>query len=941
MTTAGVTLHALAEAAQAASPEEMAARACAWLARRLRAPWVEALAAEEGRLRRWAGVGLPWPQEGLEAPQLAAAAEAAEPVSVAPPPWAAALGARVGMAAPVLVEGKVWGIVAAYRRRPFLRRHQEAMALAAAVLGLGLGRWRLARELAEASVRLKAITDNPHHLVCELDREGRIVGLSEAFFGLIGAPGKSLLGRPVTAFLHPADLPAVLEAIKAPWGRVFFRWWHPRGEWVWLDGVGSRFRTPAGEPRGLILLRDISQEKNLEEALAAVKEEKEAILETLREGVVILDLGLRVEWANTVMEALTGRPRPQLVGLPLDSLLAPERRGRVQEAVFRCLAEGEETTRIDVDLEAGDGERIPVEMALRLLRHGQRPVALVASFVDLRERKEREERIREQQEFLEVVLNSLTDGVYLVDDQRRIVWANEAMERLTGYSRQELVGRPISSLVSPEHDALAQEMRRRKLRGEARVTRYEVEFITKDGRRLPVEIHSALLCGREGAGVAVAIARDISERRLMQERLAYMADHDPLTGLFNRRRFLEELERELDRLARYGGQAAFLWLDLDGFKEVNDRFGHAVGDQVLQEVARVLQESVRRSDVVGRLGGDEFGVLLLHAEEEEAREVAHRIRSSLAKITVPGGAPIRVSASVGIAMLGGEGLAVQELLVRADRAMYHAKRRGDGHGVSVWGRELGRGGHEEVSWVRRAMDEGLLRLYCQPILDLRRGRITRYELLLRVVEGDEVLPPAPFIREAEQEGLIGEVDRWVMQEAARLLRRLGRETALHVDVHINLSGQSISRPDLVAALRGLPSWDGRLVLEVTETTAIADLEEAHRYMLEFKALGCKFAVDDFGVGYSSLYHLTRLPFDFLKLDGSLIRELAHRAADQVVVRHVVRAAEELGLEVVAEQVEDEETLALLREMGVHYAQGYHIGRPRPLEEEWPQLAASS
>ncbi len=927
------TVRRFLQEAAHASFLEVALHLCTWLARHLHAPWVEVLEKRQGAWRRLAGYGFPYPHHCPEEPSLATLAGLRHPVATSPPQWAAVLGAKVGLVAPVWAEEGPWGLVLAYRRLPFRRAHQETMALAALML-------TMARQLQGARARWGVILQNPHHLVCELDSEGRVLWLSEAFFGPRGAHTHRLLGRPVSALLHPDDLPRVLAAMQGRWGRVSFRWWNLRGGWIWLDGVGGRFLTPEGDFRGLILLRDITPQRELEEALAAEKEERETILQTLREGIVVLDLGLTVTWANRAMESLTGRQSQQLEGEAIESILAPGQGGHLREAVFRCVGEGEEMVCAEVELRTAEGALIPTEVAIRPVRHGSRPVALVASFIDLRERRQQEQRIRQQQQFLENVLDSMTDGVYLVDKERRIIWANEAFELMIGCPRQELLGMSIATFIAPEYQALALEMRRRKERGEAQVTRYEMELVARDGRRFPVEIHSALLHGGEMEGIAVAIVRDMTERKRWEAQLAYMADHDPLTGLFNRRRLLEELEREIDRVARYGGQAAFLWLDLDDFKDINDTYGHTVGDLVLQETARVLRQSVRRTDVAGRLGGDEFGILLLNADEKMAREVAHRLLAQLRSVTIPGMGNLRISASIGIAMVEGDGLSAQDVLVRADRAMYRAKRS-DRRGVSVWGKETSNrpiGAH----WVRRILDGGLMRLYCQPILHLASGRIDRYELLLRIVEGDQVFPPEPFIREAERHGLIWEVDRWVIDEAARLLRRLASQgwgTALHVDIHINLSTQTLWSQRLLEVIReemqSLPPQVGRLVLELTETSPLGDLEEERRHLLELKALGCNLALDDFGAGYSSCQRLVHLPLDIVKLDGSLVRGVASLEAHRLVVASMIQAAKALGLQVVAEQVEDQETLDALRLLGVDYAQGYHIGKPRPVEEVWP------
>lgn len=572
---------------------------------------------------------------------------------------------------------------------------------------------------------------------------------------------------------------------------------------------------------------------------------------------------------------------------------------------------------------------------------------------DLSEHKRMEAELRQSEETLRSILDTVTEAVFITDHSRSYLWCNEAFSRLTGYSRSEAVGLPITTLVPPDQLPKVQEVARKQLQGDLGPASYDLEIVTKDGRRLPIEVSVNLLRRPGDSYWFVGSFRDVSERRRWEARLLHLADHDHLTGLFNRRRFYEELDRELSRVRRYGGRAALLWVDLDGFKEINDRFGHHVGDEVLRHVAAVLKLEVRRSDIIGRLGGDEFGVVLVEAGEEEAQAVARRILERLQDLALPGGVHLRLSASIGIALLQQMSADAKDAMVYADRAMYVAKAQGTGV-VTLHRPPVGQGTpisvpHKIRGWevrLRRALQSGRLRLFCQPILNLRDNQVRRYELLLRLQEDGHIIPPSLFLWAAEELSLIREIDCWVVERTVGLLRQLldaGRELSLHVDLHVNMSGRTISDPALRRGLREMLQrariQPGRLVFEITEAASLSDVHEVRAFMEEMRDLGCRFALDDFGSGHSSLYRLRFLPFDYLKIDGAFIRGLLSDRVDRMMVRGFAMAAAALGLKSIAEQVEDERILDVLRELGVDYAQGYCIGRPRPVEQEWPDISA--
>ncbi len=436
-----------------------------------------------------------------------------------------------------------------------------------------------------------------------------------------------------------------------------------------------------------------------------------------------------------------------------------------------------------------------------------------------------------------------------------------------------------------------------------------------------------------------ARALDGAREALSRSRgdLEYLATHDSLTTLPNRRHVKDEVERLVGSCVVAGRRCGVVALDLDGFKYINDSRGHAVGDEVLTHVADLFRAQLRPSDFIGRVGGDEFAAVLLDIDADEAHLVIFRLLEALRSeaIIVQQGRAVRVTASAGMAFLDPTApQTAADLLVEADVAMYQAKDTGRDRLALYSAGDLGqadlRGRHTWVERIQDALEQDQFLLVAQPILDLATGRVDRYEVLLRMVGSDgTMVMPAEFLPAAERSGLIGQIDQWVVTEACRMLGEEQR-TGSGLHIAVNLSGTSMGEPTVLAViereLARLPRRGG-LTIEVTETAAITDIDRARSFAEHLETLGCEFALDDFGAGYGSFYYLKHLPFDYLKIDGGFIRDVVTDRADQAVVRSLVQIARELGKHTVAEFVEDQATLDKLRELGVDYAQGYHIGRP--------------
>jgi diguanylate cyclase (GGDEF)-like protein/PAS domain S-box-containing protein len=549
--------------------------------------------------------------------------------------------------------------------------------------------------------------------------------------------------------------------------------------------------------------------------------------------------------------------------------------------------------------------------------------------------------LHEIQARFESAFTSAPIGMALVDMDGRWLQVNDALCRITGHAGAALRATTLQAMTHPDDIDRDADSMRALIEGQVPSYQIEKRYRHAWGHYLWALLTVSLVRDDRGHPLyVVSQVQDISERKELAARLEYLLEHDFLTGLFNRRRLQQELAREAERAARYGTRGAVLMIDLDNFKDVNDAFGHKAGDDLLKGVAGALKQRVRRTDIVARVGGDEFAMLLPETDADQAQIVAEGIVKTLGRqVAVLGERSIHVTASVGVALF--DDLAPTGALEFADLAMYEAKHAGRNR-VAVY--RAGDGRREQVSarlveaeLVRHALQEGRLLLYCQPILDLKRNEVCQYELLLRLRPqvGGEPLSPSSFLYVAERFGLIQDFDCWVARQAIGLIAehaRIGRRLVLHV----NLSGKSIGDPRVAAlteeAIASAGIDPACLIFELTETAAIANIEEAKAFAQRLRVRGCRLALDDFGAGFGSFYHLKTLPFDYFKIDGDFIRDVTGSPMDQLVVGAIVGIAQGMGKKTIAEFVTDEATARLLEKSGVDYAQGYHVGRPRPVEE---------
>jgi len=521
------------------------------------------------------------------------------------------------------------------------------------------------------------------------------------------------------------------------------------------------------------------------------------------------------------------------------------------------------------------------------------------------------------------LLENLPDAILLVDEQESIGYANAAAERLFGRPIAELSGTRFSTLLVGE---------RLPELGET------TENVARQPDGAGAAIELTLSEVRVGPARTLAVvARDIRERKREEARLRQLAEQDSLTGLLNRVSFEHALTRHVEYAARYGSAGSVIALGVDSFQYVNESLGVAGGDEVLSALSEVIVGRLRKTDVFARVGGDVFGILVHGADRTRALAVADELLAIVRRHSfVVGGEGLRLTMSAGITSLEERSVVGAELLAEAEAAMHAAKDAGRDrvHGFDSSGRgEV----DERRIWterVRQATERGLFVLTSQPIMDMRSGEITKHEILLRMREdGGGLVEPGTFLATAERFGLIGGIDRWVTQQAVRLIAAHNRE-GRKLTLEVNLSGKTMSDPMFPGEVKRELTSSGidpaSLIFEVTETVAIADIDQARRFANELDRLGCRFALDDFGAGYASFYYLKHLPISILKIDGEFVRQLPISRTDQLIVKALVEVCGGLGIETVAEFVHDEKTLETVRGLGVDFAQGYHLGKPEPV-----------
>lgn len=552
-------------------------------------------------------------------------------------------------------------------------------------------------------------------------------------------------------------------------------------------------------------------------------------------------------------------------------------------------------------------------------------------------------------EFAEVTLKSIGDGVVITDAEGVMIMINPVAEKLSGYTQATVHLKKISEILplvdEVNGNTIAHPIQCCLENKQTIEINNNCALVKRDGSIIPVATSVASITDHnEDLLGAVMVFHDVSEARTFQRELSYQASHDHLTGLYNRREFDRELKKALAHAKRDDLTHSLCYLDLDQFKIINDTCGHVAGDVLLRELSDQIRDVLRKSDVFARLGGDEFSVLLLHCSINQAIDVAENIRKLINNFSFQWeGKSFHISASIGVSKISHKADNADEVLAAADMACYAAKEEGrnrvhvyrDNDEVLLRRRDE----MSMVSAIRSALKEERFSLFAQPIVStVNEDDCKHYEVLVRMKdeEGEYILPYR-FISAAERYQLMSSIDRWVVHNS--IMYMLDKKDNEDFSLAINLSGQSINEDDFLQFVIDEIHQSGidasRLCFEITETAAVNNLTHAVFFIETLKKYKCRFSLDDFGTGVSSFEYLKRLPVDYLKIDGVFIKQMHESIVDQAMVKAINEVAEVMGMQTIAEFVENEAIYTVLQKIGVNFAQGYWFSKPEPIENMIP------
>jgi diguanylate cyclase (GGDEF)-like protein/PAS domain S-box-containing protein len=657
-----------------------------------------------------------------------------------------------------------------------------------------------------------------------------------------------------------------------------------------------------------------------------------------------------VTWSDN-MHALHGVRREDFT-LGLDSFMElahPDDRAGLSHLAEVALERHQESS-VRYRIVGPDGQvRVLTSHATPILDEDGRPTRVSGFTRDVTELVTAEDEARAAERRYRELVDRLPLVLYIAGAEVHANWrfVSGQIEQLLGYTAVEWLADPTlwETLVHAEDRERVHRAEEAALSSGTLAVEYRMS--TRDGRTIWVRDEAVARRGDGGELRLEGMLTNVTDRKAVETQLQHLADHDPLTGLRNRRRFASELAIESQLSARGTRPCAVVMLDLDNFKQVNDSLGHQAGDALIRAVADALAERLRASDTLTRLGGDEFAVLLRSTDLEQAMAVSGELLAAIReRLGSFRGDTVRITASAGVVAspAGGPEIGPEDLLAAADLAMYRAKQEGRDRVVS-FSAELEHEVRLGFSWadrLRDALDHDRLHLFCQPIVDLTTGAVERSEILVRLEEENGTLvTPDAFMSAAERFGLVGEIDRWVLHHSVALMeeRLAAGET---IRLAVNVSGAAVGEPAFMAeveeALERSEVDPADLTFEVTEAAAVADMDAARSFAERLGRLGCHFALDDVGSGFASFYYLRHLPMAYVKIDGLVVHGLGRNEVDEQIVAGMVGVARALGLATVAEHVGDEPTLQAARRLGVDYAQGFHLGVPRPAGD--PELRLS-
>jgi diguanylate cyclase (GGDEF)-like protein/PAS domain S-box-containing protein len=867
-------------------------------------------------------------------------------------------GVRAAFAFPITLGPEVLGVLEFFSTSSLEPDEGllEVMKHVGGQLGHVAERGRAQAALRDTGERARRIVETANDAFVGMDRQGSITEWNSKAESLFGWSHNEVIGRSLAETIVPAQLRAAHETavvryldsgnptimnqvIELP---ALHRDGHeiPIELTVWplAQGEGLTFNA---------FLRDVTERRNAQEEIARARDFAETVVSSTVNGVFAFDTTMKLTEWNPAMERISGIGRLQALRQNASEVLSTFVES-ADEGLFRSALEGRgagfsNVAYVEPDTGASffyDGSFAP------LSGKDGNVVGGVGLLHDITERKLLEDRLRATSERISnafsLTFNNALNGMAMVRLDGHFEQVNPALCSLLGRSEEELLTTTTERITHENDVSLEVPHVERILSGAVSSYQIEKRLLHSSGQSIWVLLVVSVVADTSGRLLhLIHQVADITSRKRAEEQLVHQAMHDSLTGVPNRTLLLDRLEQALARSQRWSsGCLAVMFVDFDRFKVINDSLGHQAGDRAIVAIARRLEGLLRPSDTVARFGGDEFVILCEEVESvEQAREIATRIGDAVAVPIELGTTEVVLSASIGIALSKSPGDAPEALVRDADAAMYKAKQDGRGR-HEVFDESLRRGIVQTLeieNELRAALESDQLRLYYQPQISVSKGRVVGAEALIRWQHPTRgLLGPIEFIQIAEESGLIVDIDTWVVQEGCRRLKRWEEQGWGSMSLSVNVSAQSLSRPEFGTMVRtelelcGSPS--GLLCLEITERVFMGVGRSTLETIAGLRELGVELALDDFGTGYSSLSYLSRFPVDVLKVDRSFVQGIGQDSGDSAITATVITLAHNMDLAAVAEGVETEEQLDRLKALGCDLAQGFHLGRPQPPED---------
>ncbi|MFA5214967.1 EAL domain-containing protein [Sulfuricurvum sp.] len=812
---------------------------------------------------------------------------------------------------------------------------------------LGVGRnmtqlYRLQDELAAREEEYRTLTTNsPDHII-RLDTQGRYLYLNPIHERTLGMPACEIIGRPKEELFpeHTAVLDAVEQIVETGEEEITVIQPVPgeNGEMEIHEVKLLAEKNTEGEIVSILGIgRDITERKQQEERLHKTKAKLAAVITTIPDLIWVKDAEGTYIMCNPSFVNFFGASEDEIIGKTDYDFFKPDAADVCKLSDLEAITAGTLTLNYETFINPNNGIDSTWEIRKIPVYNGDEFMGILGIGRDITERKQMESEIIKQKEFQNTLLLSIAEaglGVHVIEDGKYIYTNDIQKAKKYGYDETIVEVKPnFLDTIHPDDRAKALDMYTRRLRGEDVPSTYELGVVQTDGTRREHSV-SVIVIPNTDPIQTIIVTQDISERKAIEKKVEFLAHHDALTGLPNRILAKDRTEQIIAHAKRTGSKAAILFIDLDGFKSINDSMGHSVGDAVLKNIASRLMEGIRASDTISRQGGDEF--LLILSDIEEANNIitiAEKLLQEFDKPFTIAGQALSISASIGIALYPENGESFEALLQSADTAMYQAKESGK-NTYCFYTQQMNHnliGQFKLQNDLRSALQNTEFVLFYQPQIDLAENRITGAEALIRWQHPQMgMIPPMSFIPLAESSGIIVQIGEWVIHEACHQAAQWEKE-GKEITVAVNISAVQFKRGNLEAIVKNALESSGLnpklLELELTESILINDVENILKTVQILKGLGIQLSIDDFGTGYSSLAYLKRFAVDKLKIDQSFVREILTDQEDAAIVKTIIQMAKSLNLKTIAEGVEDAQVLAVVDSYGCDEVQGYHFAKP--------------